>query len=344
MSFDGNVVVNVLSPAAPVTIRTFDILSIHDDFTYTGGELIKVFLSNAAAAADTDLSVGAKAAAASAFSQQPSVARLFIATVPALGWIVDANLDAILAENSEWIAFGINTRAEADILSVSLWAEANERIFWPQTSDQAVLDGTAGNVAKDLVTAAAAFTMLGWHDVDAEHQSVAWLSKYFSIDPDAQATITAYKTLAGITNDEDVVDDTEQATALADRANLYLTFNGVGATGNGIASDGNFMDELVSKLWFKFRANEALAQLLLDTSQAGSKVPFNNKGIALGADPIKRLQQRGQGNGHFDPEVAATVVGELTVTPRKIKLTAQQTLAGAAQFFDLDAEIVRKVV
>lgn len=343
MSFDNNVVVNVLAPAAPVTQQTFDILSIHDDFTYTAGGPIKVFNSNAAAQADTDLSAGAKAAAASAFSQQPSVRRLFVATVPAVGWTTDANLDAILAANSEWIAFGANTRLEADILSVSLWAEANERIFWPQTSDQAVLDGTAGNVAKDLTATSAAFTMLGWHDIDAEHQMIAWLSKFFAVDPDQGATITAYKTLAGITNDELAVDDTEQAVALADNANLYLTFNGVGATGNGVASDGNFMDELVTKLWLKFRANEALAQLLLNVSNAGGKIPFNSKGIAMGADPIQRLLSRGERIEHFDPE-STSVTGLLTVTPRKIQLNAKATLAGAAQFIDLNAEIIRRAV
>lgn len=343
MSFDNNIVVNILAPAAPVTRQTFDIMTAHDDFTYSGGELIKVFNSNSAAAADADLSTGAKAAVASAFSQSPSVARVFVATVPALGWTTVANLDAILAENSEWIAFGINTRLEADILAVAAFAEANERIFWPQTSDQTVLDGTAGNVAKDLVAGAFAFTMLGWHNVDLEHMMIAWLGSYFSADPDQTSTITAYRTLAGITNDEDVVDDTEQATALADNANLFLTLNGVGATGDGKAADGNFMDELVSKLWLKFRAREDLAQLLLDVSSQNSKVPFNKKGIAMGADVVQRILSRGERVEHFDPE-STSVTGLLSTTPRKIVLNAKGVLAGAAQFFDLNAEIIRKAV
>ncbi len=343
MSFDNNVTVNVLSPAAPVTTRTFDVLSIHDDFVYAGGELIKVFNGNQAAQADADLSDGAKAAAASAFSQQPSVARLFVATVPALGWIVPANLDAILAENSEWFAFGINTRAEADILAVATFAEANERIFFPQTSDQAVLDDTAGNVAKDLKAQALAFTLLLWHDIDAEHASIAWLSKLLSVDPDAAATIAAYKTLAGITNDETVVDDPEQAVGLADFANFYITFGGVGATGNGVGMDGNFIDELITKLWFKFRSKEVLQQLLLDTSNLGSKIPFNNNGIAMGSTPVQGLLSRGERLGHFDAE-STSVTGLLTATPRKIQLNAKATLSEGAQFFDLNAEIIRKAV
>ena len=345
MSFDNNVTVNVLSPAAPVTVQTFDVLTVHDDFVYGGGELIKVFDSNQAAAADVDLSAGAKAAAAAAFSQQPHVRRVFVGTVPTGGggWIVDANFDAILAENSEWLAFSIATRIEADILSVAAWAEANERVFFPQTSDQAVLDGTGGNVAEDLKAAAYAFTVLLWHDIDLEHGGIAWLSKFLSVDPDQAATIAAYKTLAGITNDELVVDDTEQATALANNTNFYITFGGVGATGNGVAMDGNFIDELITKLWFKFRSEEALKQLLLDTSNAGSKIPFNNNGIAMGSTPVQGILSRGERIGHFDAE-STSVSGELTATPRKILLNAKATLSEGTQFFDLNAEILRKAV
>lgn len=71
-----------------------------------------------------------------------------------------AALTTILGNFGVWAQLVLTDRTEANILNVAAWAETNQRFFYPQTADTAVLDGTSGNVAEDLKGFNYRYTML----------------------------------------------------------------------------------------------------------------------------------------------------------------------------------------
>lgn len=334
MTWDGNIVVNALSGAPQVDRAVFNVANkLFEGAEFAVGSRIRYYDDVNDSAGDADLSATEKAAAASAFSQDPAPPRVAISRTTQTAADFDnatADLALIRAEvgGDAWYGLNSDSRDEAVILSLGVWAEANGKAHVPQSSDAAILLGTAGNVAEDLQGFSYARTGLLYHAVDAEHGAFAWAAKTLSADPDIIATIWAYKLLAGIT--VGALTPTELGFIESQDCNAYLTLGGVGSTGMGVMADGTKMDELITKDWFKARAEERTAQVLLDASNRNSKVPFTDKGLEQLMSPVRSLLLKGEGIGHFEPD--STSVGDAKVEDFSVadKAARQATFAATA--------------
>jgi hypothetical protein len=362
MTWDGNITVNILSGAQAVQRAVFGVpLHYTADCTFAA-VLVKQYDTPQAAIDDTELGTTAKAAVAALFAQSPRPPHVLVGkdTLSAVDYDQpDVALGLIIAENPNFYAFDCGSRAEADILAVALAAESLDRLFLGQSSDAAILAGTAGNVAEDLAGFAYTRTALLYHATDTAHAGFAWLAAKLAANPDTTATIWAYETLVGIT--PDVLSDTEHAECVSQYCNTYETLGGVGATGQGILADGNRIDTLVTKDWFKARVAEGIAQLLLDASARHTKIPYTQAGLWQIAQVLINVANRGRpkeesnagpggGIGHFAYRPSGEIidinvpkmadVDPADIASRTATISGTVTLAGAVENVTINVAVL----
>src|SRR5690606_22892175 len=127
--------------------------------------------------------------------------------------------------------------------------------------------------------------------------AAAWAAQRLAVNPDVQTTTWKFAQLVGITASS--ITSTQKAAVLARNANIYLPFFSTSATGDGTAADGTHLDLVLSADWVKARVEEALAQLFINASARGSKIPYPNAGLnTLSAETLKVLDL-GVRAGHF---------------------------------------------
>lgn len=338
-TFDINAVVNILSGAPAVEGAVFNVpLTVHNDVTFTAA-LVRSFTSSADANADSEMSAASKAAVAAAFQQEPRIGLVKVGkatdvTTPYDD--LDADLDAILAEDSGWYGLNVDTRDEASILDAAAWTEANDRLYAAQTSDAPVLVATAGNVLEDLQGFGYDRTMSLWHAEDLEHASMAWLAHRLVHDPDLTSTIWVYAGLTGVLLQD--LTTTEAGNVEGQNGNWFGTFKGLRVIGKeGILASGNFIDTRITKDWFKQRGEERLAQALADQVARGSKHPFEDEGINALVGEIRGLAEKGERLNHF--RAGSTVIQQplvedidtADVAARQLNISGETILAGAVQ-------------
>lgn len=232
---------------------------------------------------------------------------------------------------ADWYGMVIDSRVKADIWYAATFAEANEKMFFCQTSDADVKTAAADNVLDYLRDQALQRTACAWHHGDTEWLDMGWLAAYLSADPDTTTTIAAYKTIVGITPNEPTdVDATEKAIIEGQNGNIYLTFFGVNCINDGILVNGDFIDVLLAYDWLKARVAENIAQLKLDTAALNSKIPYTQAGIDMVANQVRAILDKGEGIGHF-------VAGSSTLdVPTRASISSADVLA--REFNDLKAE------
>lgn len=276
----------------------------------------------------------------------------------ALGTVA-SELDALLAENSDWYGFSLVSRTKADIEAAAAWAEANQRFFAAQTSDADVKTTATTDVMSVLQDASYNYTKIKWYSDDSVHMMFALLCNRLSVDPDVQTTIWDFVTLAGITPDVGNITTTELNNIISKNGGAYLTLGGVGATGGGNKqSSGRFTDVQITVDWLKARLDEAHKQLLLDASNRGSKIPFTDSGfsqIGAVAENIGDLAVRA---GHLErvldeqgtlisPVVdlpARASISDPDVTARHYQYCFIGLLAGAVQRVTITAKLTDDVL
>jgi hypothetical protein len=338
-TFDGDIVVNILSTAGAVTTQDFGVAIWVTDALEAGfTERVRFYESSQAVNADADLQQATKDALNAAFAQNPRLRKLAVGKISYIAVISD-EMDAIKAEADQTDGFyfiGSSSRVEGNIVDLAAWAETQPVLYLPQTSDAALLAGTAGNIGEDLRLATRARTALTYNATDTEYNGFSWGSKTGAADPDEQSTTWRNKTLSGITP-QVTLTDTEKANILAENANVYLTLKGQGSMGEGTLADGNPIDTRIARDWLEFRIGEGLAQLFLDVSNRNSKVPFDNDGIAQIGGVLEAVAARGEKVGHLLAG-ASTVslplrkdVPPADVTARTLTVPMEVTLAGAIE-------------
>lgn len=338
-TFDGDIVVNILTTAGAVTTQDFGVAIWVTDALEAGfTERVRFYESSQAVNADADLQQATKDALNAAFTQSPRLRKLAVGKISYIATISD-EMDAILAEANQTEGFyfiGTNSPNQSDIEDVAAWAEGQSVLYLPQSSDAAVIAGTGGNVGEVLRLATRARTALTWHATNTEYTAFSWGSKTGAADPDEQSTTWRNKTLSGITP-QVTLTDTEKANILAENANVYLTLKGQGSMGEGTLADGNPIDTRIARDWLELRIGEKLAQLFLDVSNRNEKVPFDNDGIAQIGGILEEVTARGEKVGHL---LAGTSTISLPlrkdvpdgdVTARTLTVPMEVTLAGAVE-------------
>jgi hypothetical protein len=342
-NWNGNIVVNIFSTAPGVDRQSFGSV-LHATESVGAGftEKYRVYSSNTEVQNDSDLLTAAQAAGAAYFSQPNHPPQLVIAKV---SYAAPATaLDLLRPEYDDWYGVDMDDRTEANLIALATWAEANDKFCIVQSSDAAITAGTGGNLFEDLQTAARVRTGGIWHATDTEHAALAWLANKLAVDPDSQTTNWAYARLSGVAADS--LTSTERNTVTGLDGNLYLPFYGVPAAYPGKMFDSGWMDELVTKDWFKARTQEGIAQLLLDISSLGQKVPYTNEGLAMIESVVRGVQGRGENVGHFRPGESTVTVPDINdvdaadILARHATIEASSVLAGAIQTVTLNIGIL----
>lgn len=320
MTIDGNILINVLPSANAVRRQSFGRQVIATDAVEAGfSETHRIYQKNSDAEADTDLSAGALAAVASHFSQ-PLHSTDVVVMKAATGYAsLATELAAFNLSYPDWYCLTLQSRVQADIEAAAVWVAAQEaKLGYFQSSDAAVLAQTALNVAETLQGLNYDNVALAWHDNDAQNMDVAQCAYKLAADPDVVTTQWAYTPLAGVTPPiPTVVGPADEAVLEAYNTNWYSTLRTAPATWPGVTVNGSKIDVLITRDWFKARAEERTAQHVLNKSAQNRKVPFTDKGMREFSGIILALGRQGESEtvGHFRPGSFSVDVPPITAVP-----------------------------
>lgn len=242
--------------------------------------------------------------ATAVFSQSPSIPRLMIGRRDAADATWTATMDAIEAANpAGWYAHNVESRTEADILLVAAWTESRRKIFGAQTSDAAVLAGTAGNVMLDLQTAQYNRTFASYHGTNGEYLDGAILGRGLAMDPDQPngKGVFAYKQVAGIATADSITE--AQAAAIRTASGNYY---GLASAPSGVdlarfyypgsMASGRFIDTTITNDWLEARLQEAILGAFIATP---TQIDYDDGGLQYLRGVALSVFERGCVNGHF---------------------------------------------
>jgi hypothetical protein len=340
------------------------------DYTHTASTQTDAQIATALAAlVNADAAVGAAAVGAVITVTASAAGTPFAFSSASTGSAITAlqtvanvslltELNAVLAESSDWYGLHLVSRVAANILLAAQWAEANGRLHIAQSSDAAILGSGGSDIASQLVSAGYARTHLRYYGTNATPMAFALLANRLAFDLDTQAAPTwGPVPLVGITADATLTNDTQILNARNKRAGLYLPLKGVLATdananGQRVAA-GNFLDERVIADWLKARCEEALATRLLELASRGRKVPYTDLGFSQLANIVSDQLERGVTLGNFERAIGSDgeVISPLVIVPRradvpagdvsarKLNLRAQALFAGAVTSVELVVDL-----
>ena len=246
----------------------------------------------------------------------------------------------ISGTSKDWYGHTIESRVEADILEVAAWTEARTKIFVAQTADQAVLDGTAGNLFEDLAGFGYVRTAGIYHATSTGtdgYLDSAWMSRGlgFNLDVPVGVGVWGLKQLSGVTGDN--ITPTQVSTVHGDNGNVFtdageLTFTSTGTMAAGVP---RFIDVTTTIDWLVKRSQEALLSLLVGTP---TKIPYTNGGINQFVTTWQGVLDAGVTNGHLSPDTLPVItapdarnVSQSDKQNRVLTMSATGVIAGAIQ-------------
>ena len=204
--------------------------------------------------------------------------------------------------NNEWYAVAIASRAEADVLAVAAWVEAQVKIFGTASSDAAIL----GSGTSDIISQLKA---LGYDRTFADYSAVADGS---SSDPypeaaafggvlpkDPGSVSWAYKSRAGVA--VDVLDTTSVTNVLSKNGGVYTDIGGLSLTRDGKMVSGEYIDTIRGSDWIQVRTQEEVLFLLANED----KIPYTNDGIAQIEGKLRSVLTRA---------VNQSIISDFTIT------------------------------
>jgi len=219
---------------------------------------------------------------------------------------------AIVNDDADWYGLVIESIRSWDILSTAGYMETTQRLFLAKSADADILTTATDDIMSTLKALGYNKTALIYHSSASEFPDVALMANRLAVDPDQASTVWANVTLVGVTPQDAFVNSTEKANLLAKNANVYLTLKGVGSTGNGKVASGEWIDVVLEADWFAARVAERAASVLLDYSNRGEKVPYDNDGIDIFAGVVRGVQRDGERIGHFIKDASVIDAPELS--------------------------------
>lgn len=248
-----------------------------------------------AAAVSSDVEVTATTAFNTVLTQSASLMTLADQTP---NRNVSTELDEVVAENNDWYGLHLESRDATDILRAASWTEGRpQKVHVPQSSDSDVSTSSTTDIASQLAALSYERTALMYYTDDSTWAAFSWLADRLAADPDETTTIWSFVTLAGVTTEE--LGTTKQSNVLGKNANVYSTFLDIGSTGLGTLANGQKIDLRVTADWAARRIKERLAQVLLNASNAKTKIPYTNGGITIFGREVDAQLSEGDRLGHF---------------------------------------------
>ncbi len=250
------------------------------------------------------------------------------------------DLNAILAEDSDFYAFCIDSYGVLENAAASAWAESLRVLFVPIGCDSEILDsGVTDDQFSALQDSSYARSIPFFHDEIGNVLAPAMLGSVLPFLPGSQTW--AFKTLAGVP--VATLSGTEESTVNSKGGNYYTTLAGSGTTYNGQSSAGEFADVTRGVDWLFARIQEAVIGLL----QNNRKVPFTTAGAGLVRGAIQQVLKQGVKNGFLAAEPAPTTtvpaIDDVSAANRAarhlpdVEFTAR--LAGAIHTLDISGVV-----
>jgi hypothetical protein len=262
---------------------------------------------------------------------------------------VSTELDDILRRNSSWYGLMLESRVALQIQRAAAWGDSNGRLLIGQNNDADCLttaDTDICTTLKDLNILHAAVLYIA---LDTQYGDAAWLGKTLPVDPDLKVTTWAQKTLAQVSVQD--LSDTELANLVGKNGNTYGTLGGVGATTPGRAANGIPIDIVLTIDWMDARITEGIQQLLLDASNRGERVNFDDDGIRAVAQVIEGVIALGQDVGHINTDETSVIfniptraeIPSADVTARTLNLSFVVEATGAIENVIVNGTVVADI-
>jgi hypothetical protein len=321
---------------------------LHATDDVTGGfPLLRVYESPSDIQADTDVNQATRDFVSDfGFAQEGGVSKLAVGKVNLAGTLSD-EMDALVAEESStgipWYGADLSSFVQANIQDVAAWAESSEKLYIAQTSDAAVLAGTAGNVAEILAGFLYTRTALIYHGPPLERLALGWLSKKLGKDPDTGKTSWRRATVVGVAADD--ISSTEKATVQGNNGNTYLTEGGIPTTAKGWLCSGNPIDTRITRDWLKARLTERLVGMLVAVSNRNEDLPYDQDGIDAVYHQVITFLSTGESLRHFQVGSKKLVkpliddIDDATRASRKLTMNGSVILAGSIEEIDLNITV-----
>ena len=271
-----------------------------------------------------DETSGLYKAALVAFSQEPTVNRLFIGKRVALE-SASATLAACAAANDEWYGFSLVDHAEADLLSAAAWAEANQKLFLAVITDTDVTVSSGTEPATPLVTGNYFRTAWWYHTSADQWPEVASAAKAFTVPPGGggygvtEGGTWANMTLRGVTTTS--LTETAFVNVRNKNGNTFEPFRNLSLTQGGKTAGGEWIDVIRGRDWLceEIRVNVFL--LFVD-----KRIPYTDAGIAAIRQRLDQSLSLGVRRGlvaprELDPDTDKEIPSYTISVPRSVQIS-----------------------
>lgn len=204
---------------------------------------------------------------------------------------LQTDLDAILAEDSDWYGLAlVDGQSAEQISAAAAWAESNGKLLIADSFDSDCADGgSTTDIAATLETAAYKQTALLYHRGGHGYfPSARWLGRMLPTTPGTETW--ALKNLAGLPADD--LTASERTALEAKTANYYASIGGsgriLGAKKGGITAGGRFIDltRCIAAM------NADIKQDAFAVLANADKIPMTDRGMTLIGAAIRAVGER----------------------------------------------------
>lgn len=201
---------------------------------------------------------------------------------------------ACVAYDPDFYGIAMASRANADILAMANWAEANEKLFGTCVSGSDVLDESDNtDIASQLMLNNFYRTFSFYHADAADYPEVAVMSRCFTAVPGSETW--ANKRLAGVNIDP--LTEKQFIVLRNKNVNTFERFRNLSLTQTGKVSAGEWIDVIRFRDWLA----EEIKVNVLNVLVNNEKVPYTDAGIAVIEGAIRQSLRQGQVNGGIAP-------------------------------------------
>ena len=201
---------------------------------------------------------------------------------------------ACVAYDPDFYGVALTSRADADILAMANWAEANNKLFGTCVSGDDVLNGAIStDIASQLMLGNYYRTFCFYHADANDYPEVAVMSRCFTAVPGSETW--ANKRLAGVNIDP--LTETQFNVLKAKNVNTFERFRNLSLTQTGKVSAGEWIDVIRFRDWLA----EEIKVNVLNVLVNNEKVPYTDAGIAVIEGAIRQSLRQGQVNGGIAP-------------------------------------------
>lgn len=235
-------------------------------------------------------------AAQNAFSQNPTLTRLYIGRVDGADATPAITMAAIVAENNAWYAFGEAARTVAKATGYAAWAEANKKLFFVGVTGDDGVQGTLTDVAGTLYTAKYFRSIALHYNAAGDYGEFGWAAKRLASLPGSETW--ANTTLAGLTGGN--LTETQFANIKFRNSNSYEVFRNIAITQNGKTSGGEWIDIIRGRDWQEEEIRTNVLNQFIDR-----RIPFTDSGIRIIKSALIASLDLGQRRGFIAPDSVA---------------------------------------